>query len=68
MKEKEEESAAVVDPIINLNLALSTVNFILAALGDLAVKTNAGSIIGEIHKQGEAQLFPVEPKKIISLR
>lgn len=52
------------NPLITLTLDLNTVNYILAALGDLPIKSGAGNLIGEIHRQGESQVPQVEEEVI----
>ena len=52
------------NPTIQLTFDLNTVNFILAALGDLSIKTGAGNLIGEIHKQAEPQIIKVDEEVI----
>ena len=48
---------------ITLNLELSEVNGILAALGELPIKSNAMYLIAKIQQQAKPQLPPEENKE-----
>ena len=48
--------------MIKLELELEEVNGILAALGELPVKTGAHNLVAKIHAQATPQLPKEEPK------
>lgn len=46
--------------MINLNLTVEEINFLLHALGELPAKTNAWSLIVKIREQADPQVPAVE--------
>lgn len=46
--------------MINLNLTVEEINFLLHALGELPAKTNAWSLIVKIREQADPQVPVVE--------
>lgn len=44
------------EPIINLELPASDVNFLLQVLGELPTKTGAYTLLSKIKQQGDAQM------------